>query len=47
MLKLQQKLKNLEFEKDKLQKSIENTEKFMTVNHYDERAKVSFKVRVT
>lgn len=44
VLKLQQKLKSLEFEKDKLQKRIENTERFMSVNHYDERAKDAFKV---
>lgn len=46
VLKLQQKLKNLEFKNDKLLKRIESTERFMNVNNYDERAKDAFKVSV-
>lgn len=44
LLKLQQKLKSLEFEKDKLTEKIDSTERFISGSPYNDRARDSFKV---
>ncbi|XP_065199527.1 unconventional myosin-Va isoform X2 [Planococcus citri] len=45
LLKLHQKLKSLEFERDKLTKKIDNTERIISGSPYNDRARDSFKIQ--